>query len=376
MSPGIYLHIPFCRSRCSYCHFLSVPYERALAGRYVRALMRELEAADQVAEAGSVTSVYFGGGTPSLIPSEYIEAILARCRERFSFSADCEISLEANPGTLTADSAAAYRRAGVNRISLGAQSFADRELAAIGRLHTSTMILQSLDCLIGHGFANLNLDLMLGLPEQTAASWQRNLEILARLPVRHVSVYMLDLEEPSELGARVARGAVVLPDEDLVADLYMHTVEFLQSHGYAQYEISNFAGPASACRHNLKYWKREPVWGFGAGSCSFDGQFRYANGSDIEDYCRRMETGASPVAWKDSVGGARALQEQFFLGLRLTEGIDCRQRPNRDAWNFFRRRRRELDTMLADGLMEWHYGRLRLTTRGMLLSNEIMQLFV
>jgi oxygen-independent coproporphyrinogen-3 oxidase len=323
-----------------------------------------------------VDSIYFGGGTPSLIPSDHIEQLLEECRALFPISKDCEISLEANPGTISAGKAFAYRNAGINRISVGAQSFSNHELAVIGRVHNSGMIADSLSILRAQEFQNSNLDLILGLPEQTPKSWRCNLEALASLEIPHVSIYMLDLDETSSLMPLIANGSLSLPDEDLIADLYIETIDFLHSCGYEHYEISNFSHPKYACRHNLKYWNREPVQGFGLGSHSFDGCFRFSNCAEIGEYCRLIESNQSPVIWKEEVTAEQALQESLFLGLRLSKGIDwnsIKRHHSVDVLGYYESILRDVS---MDGLVEWDGSRVRLTVKGQLLSNEIFQRFV
>jgi len=326
-----------------------------------------------------VDSIYFGGGTPGLIPPEHIAGILDECRRIFSVSADCEITLETNPGTVSPEKAAAYRTAGVNRVSLGAQSFSDTELRGVGRIHSAAQIEDSLAVLSNAGFDNISLDLMLGLPEQNAESWRATLRAAVRFPIRHISVYMLDLDEPSPLLARAAEGNLFLPGEDLVADMYAETIEFLGSRGLDQYEISNFARAGSASRHNLKYWRRMPVYGFGLGSHSFDGCFRYANVSEMEDYCCRVESGLDPVAWRSEITEKQALEETFFLGLRLVDGVDLSNVTDgfrNAAAVFLAGREKVLEEFRARELLDPDLSRLRLTGKGMLLSNEILEWFV
>jgi oxygen-independent coproporphyrinogen-3 oxidase len=384
---GIYIHIPFCRSKCGYCHFLSFPFDggdEADAGageRYADALLREMRlfAAARRGEPLLVDSIYLGGGTPSLVPARWIADLLDGCRRLFVLAGDCETTLEANPGTVSSDKAAAYRQAGVNRVSLGAQSFSDAELRAVGRIHDVAAVAEAMDALGrrggGAGFEDVSLDLMLGLPGQTAGSWRETLARATDLPVRHLSVYMLDLDDDSPLRAPQAGGAPTLPDDDLVADLYAETVGDLAARGFAQYEISNFAKGGRSSRHNLKYWRREPVYGFGLGSHSFDGRRRYANVCDFGEYFRRVEAGRSPVAWSDEVTGRRAAEELFFLGLRLAEGVRLRGIPEA-AESLLEERRAALEDFCDAGLLDWTGERLRLTRRGMLLSNEVLQLFV
>jgi oxygen-independent coproporphyrinogen III oxidase len=370
VSLGIYIHIPFCQAKCSYCHFISIPFRKDVADLYGNAVVKEIAYFPGSLDAEEVNSIYFGGGTPSLVPADHLADILGECHRRFRITEECEVSMESNPGTMSADKLAIYRQAGINRVSMGAQSFDDRELSSIGRLHSAGMISESLRQLRESGFININLDLMLGLPGQTEESWQRSLAEAARLSPPHVSVYMLDLDERSQLFA------IDLPDDDLVSDLYLETIRFLTSCGYAQYEISNFALPGFACRHNLKYWRREAVLGFGLGSHSFDLQSRYANCSQMEDYLNAMEKDVSPVSWREPVSDERALQETFFLGLRLSEGVDCSRLQNGGFGNYLEKYEDSLQDLHVRGLIERNGSIVRLTQSGMLLSNEIFQLFV
>lgn len=344
--------------------------------RYVNAVIIEITEFTNSFAADEVNSIYFGGGTPSLIAEDCIGEMLKVCRQRFTISKDCEVTLEANPGTISEGKAAAFQMAGITRISMGAQSFEDEELAAVGRIHSAGMIMESLTHLRHCGFSNINLDLMLGIPKQTKDSWRRNLAAIAQLSIPHVSVYMLDLEGATGLLSKIQDGSLTLPDEDCICDLYMETLGFLSSRGFEHYEISNFAKAEYFCRHNLKYWRREPVIGFGAGSHSFDGQSRYANNGSIEEYCRMMEIGASPVVWREAISSAQALQESLFLGLRLTEGVDWAQLQSMDSNGTLKEYKDSIDELCSSGLMEKQGRNFRLTTRGMLLSNEVFQVFV
>jgi oxygen-independent coproporphyrinogen III oxidase len=377
LGSGLYFHIPFCRSRCSYCHFISLPHNRLVADRYAKAVLRELEySAKTTIGEESVDSIYFGGGTPSIVAAKHILDILQFSRNYLRISEDCEISIEANPGTTSETKIASYRRGGINRVSMGAQSFSDRELAGVGRVHSAKMIFDSLPLLRNGGFENINLDLMLGLPHQTRESWKRGLENVVRLEIPHLSVYMLDLDDACPLQAKVEDGAIVLPEDDLISDLYVETIEILESFGYQQYEISNFARPGYACRHNLKYWRREPVYGFGLGSHSFNGNARWANISKMDDYLAAVESGRNAETWRERIDADHALQESLFLGLRLTEGVD---------WNvlqsvFGAQKLSEYESAMQDwlkkGLLQKHGTSMRLTASGMLVSNEIFQQFV
>jgi oxygen-independent coproporphyrinogen-3 oxidase len=374
---GIYLHIPFCRSRCNYCHFVSLPAVRSAAARYKKAVRREIEIFSAERSAGErVDSIYFGGGTPSLLPADYVHSLLSACRRRFAVSEDCEISLEANPGTLPAGKLKGFRKSGVNRISLGAQTFDDRELTSIGRRHNAGEVLESVRLLREHGFVELNLDLMLGLPFQTAGSWRRNLEIAAGLDIPHLSVYMLDLDDPCPLRSSVESGSVCLPEEELVSELYLETIDLLASCGYEQYEISNFARPGHSCRHNLKYWTRAPVLGFGLASHSFDGRSRQADFSQMDAYLASLEAGRLPVSWCEELTDSQALEETLFLGLRLSCGLDWDRLQAVYGGHSLQKYEKSLQELRDRELVEWDGRLLKLTRQGMLFSNEVFQLFV
>jgi oxygen-independent coproporphyrinogen-3 oxidase len=353
-----------------------MPFSPETADRYHKALLREIASYAGSNSASRIDSVYFGGGTPSIIPAEHVENILAACRNRISLSENCEISLEANPGTLTAEKITSFRRSGVNRISLGAQSFNALELLSIGRLHNPEMITQAISLLRDNGFTNLNLDLMLGLPGQTRKTWQRNIEAAQELSVPHISVYMLDLDDQCPLQAMVQSGSVLLPEEDLISDLYLETIDFLSHRGYRQYEISNFALPGFACRHNLKYWQREHFYGFGLGSHSFDGESRYSNLSQIGDYFDAVEAGRDPVEWRETLSQSQSLAESLFLGLRLTQGVDWSRLQAVYGTESLAQYEPGLREFVQKGLVEWTDSMVRLTRSGMLLSNEVFQLFI
>ncbi len=376
MSLGIYIHIPFCQSACNYCHFVRMGFDREIAERYHLALKNEIKLFCSSRKCEQVDSIYFGGGTPSLVPAEHIVGILDECGRHFSIVKDSEISLEANPETVNAAKLKKIRRAGANRISLGAQSFSERELAAIGRVHSAARILEALKILRAAAFQNINMDLMLGLPHQTEESWRQSLQEPVRLSVPHISVYMLDLDQECALSQLVSAGSVKLPEEDQVSDWYLYTIEFLSSCGYRQYEISNFAKPGFECRHNLKYWRREAVQGFGLGSHSFVGNSRYVNNAGIDGYLRSVEAGESPVIWQQPVTGEKALQEALFLGLRLKNGVDWSELSNTYHRNNTAQYEDFFKELLDEGFMEQEGSIFRLTPAGMLISNEIFLKFV
>jgi len=377
MTLGLYLHIPFCETKCGYCSFVSMPGDKSMVERYARALADELERWVPEDSLGApVDSIYFGGGTPSLMPHPKLAEILTVCRRLFDVSSDCEITLEANPGTLAPVNVGAYREMGINRISLGAQSFHDSELAVVGRTHSSSQIADAVMDLRGESIDNINLDLILGLPGQTGRSWLDSLDRAAALGPSHLSVYMLDLSPETPLHALVAAGDVGLPEEDEIACWYLDTINYLSGAGYPQYEISNFSRDGFPCRHNLKYWLRDPVLGFGLGSHSFDGARRYGNTKSLAGYLDLIESGRSPVQWSDPVGDTQGFEETIFLGLRLRAGLDWDTIESRCEPGRLAGCEERLRLMSEEGLIEWGDRSFRLTPRGMLVSNEVFQEFI
>ncbi|HXG57822.1 MAG TPA: radical SAM family heme chaperone HemW [Thermoanaerobaculia bacterium] len=361
---GIYVHLPFCGVRCTYCPFaISTDLSRERA--YTDALLREIGARATGEEAGSV---YFGGGTPSRTPLASLERIAGALRERFRIRTDAEFSMEANPEDVTPQALRAWMALGVNRISIGVQSFHDAELRPLGRLHTARQARDAVEAAVAAGIRT-NLDLIAGLPNQSQESFAATLETALATGVGHLSLYMLDLEERTPLQVQVARGRTTLPDDEAVAAMYRHAVVRLAEGGLGQYEISNFARPGEECRHNLRYWERRPYHGFGLGAHSFLGEERFANTRNIADYIDRPEDATD---FREVLGEGERRREEIFLGLRQTRGIwydalleICGQEG--EEW---------LDRGLREGWLRREGGRVAFTTSGFLLSNDyISQLF-
>lgn len=355
--PGVYLSYPFCAQKCTYCNFASGVFPRHLEARYLDALHAEIRAHKW---EWKPETLYLGGGTPgSLDPAE-----LHRLLDVLPGRPWPEATIEAAPGAFTPDHVRAWRDCGVNRISLGVQSFVREELARAGRKHSAEIVARDVAMLRDSGLTNINIDLIAGLPGQTPESWQESLAWIERLNPPHVSVYMFEIDSDSRLGAEILRGgarygAAGVPSEDVVAELYEMAVERLAQLGIFRYEISNFARPGSESRHNLKYWKLEPYAGFGADAHSFDGNHRRRNSESPIEYaeCNRVESAPAEA------------DERFFVGLRLTEGI----RPSAGEWLRFKT---PIDGFRAAGLLETGNGSLRLTSRGVMLSNEVFQEFL
>ena len=398
-SYGLYLHIPFCRRRCTYCDFFSTEGKQSLLRAYVQMLAREMVWTGEAGGRPSVGSVYFGGGTPSLLKPEQITALMENIRSSFRLDDDAEITLEANPGTLDGRRVAGYRKAGVNRLSLGVQSMEDDELRLLGRIHTRAEAVQTYQAARRAGWKNISVDLIFGLPGQTVETWERTLNRTLALAPEHLSLYALTLERGTKLARAVRRGELPAPEEDAAAEMYECAEALLAGAGYRHYEISNWArgesaglaeGPSRfprfACRHNLRYWQNQPYLGFGAGAHGCTAGKRYANIRSVEKYLERMGTGRArrfPLSPAESRSALRALDEEMretmWLGLRLTEaGVDRERYQNRFQEDYYGRFRKEIDASIADGLLEWtkNGDALRLTTRGRLLGNRVFQLFV
>jgi oxygen-independent coproporphyrinogen-3 oxidase len=355
--PGVYVSYPFCAQKCTYCNFASGVFGAELERRYRCELLAEIRGHGW---EWRPETVYLGGGTPSGMEASDLAEILDAIPGRPWL----EATIEAAPGSVTAERARGWALAGVNRVSLGVQSFVDGEIRRTGRKHTAETVAREIRVLAEHGIGNVNIDLIAGLPGQTAASWGESLNWIERLLPAHVSVYMLEVDEDSRLGKEmlaggVRYGAADAPEEDAVADFYETAVERLAGLGIARYEISNFARPGYESAHNMKYWKLAPYAGFGADAHSFDGRVRRRNPESLDEYL-----GHGPA-----VDEAPHAAERFFVGLRLSEGV----RPTAEEWERFAA---PIHRFTAAGLTTASGGVLRLTGRGVMLSNEVFQEFL
>ncbi|MBP1736973.1 MAG: coproporphyrinogen oxidase [Oscillospiraceae bacterium] len=367
---GIYLHIPFCKSKCAYCDFYSLPGQEARMDDYCRALAAHMEETAAVAGGHVVDTVYFGGGTPSLLGSKRLRMLLDLLRKHYHVAKTCEITLEANPDSVNKKLVKRLRRAGVNRISIGMQSARDSELEALGRPHRFAQVVQAVEAIRSAKIKNLSLDLMYGLPGQEMEDWRDTLERAIELQPEHLSCYGLKVEEGTALASRVEAGEL-LPDDDLQADMYLCAVKRLEEAGYRQYEISNFAKPGFESRHNLKYWTGGEYAGFGAGAHSDFGGRRYAFVRDLEQYIRRVAQGETVVSEEELIPHDRRWGEYLMLRLRTTQGIEGTE-YRRDFRMNFDPLEQKLEEFEARGLSIRENGRWRLTPGGFLLSNQII----
>src|SRR5438105_6743969 len=399
MPLGMYISVPFCKSKCSYCNFASDVFAGVRMQGYVVRLCADIAAAEAIAiEAGGkfereADSIYFGGGTPSLLEPAQLQQIFAAIRKRFDVAHDGEITVECAPGTLSDAVIDVLARGGVNRVSLGVQSFVDAEARSVGRLHTRDIALADIARLRAAGIGNINVDLIAGLPHQTAASWETSLDEVISSGVPHASVYMLEVDEDSRLGRELIAGgaryhAHFVPDDELTAEMYERACERLGATGIVQYEISNFARPGKESRHNLKYWTRQPYLGFGvdahsmlrSASAEFEA-VRLAMPESLDEFMntrgRGPLDGSSGQAMRHTiVSTTQAWEETFFLGLRMNKGVNLREIERQFEREAVERAQPIVAELIADDLAEMRGDCLYLTSRGRILSNEVFEKFL
>ena len=376
---GLYVHIPFCSAICNYCNFNRGLFDAVLKGRYVGALLTEIQ---RVGEAGAAEAaakadtIYFGGGTPSLLEAGEIDQIIAACRQSFDVAADCEVTLEANPETTTTDRLRAYRSAGVNRLSFGVQSFRDDELRRLSRLHGADRARAAFAEARAAGFDNVSLDLMMWLPGQQVDEWLDSVDQAIALGPEHLSLYLLEVYPNAPLKEDMARARwSQAPDED-AATMYMEAMDRLEAAGFEQDEISNVARPGCRSRHNSKYWTDGEWLGFGCGAHSTRDGVRWKNVSATEDYINRIGLGEPTTVEVRRLSDAERLGDALFTGLRLSEGVEETAIERRYGVDLWQRYGADLQPFLDTGLLKRENRRFWLTRRGMLLAHEVMTVFV
>jgi oxygen-independent coproporphyrinogen-3 oxidase len=370
---GLYLHIPFCRAICHYCNFNREVFDPELKGPYVAALEREIH---EAGDGRSVDAVYFGGGTPSLLEPVEIERLIGVCAAAYALAPGAEVTVEANPETATRAWLAACRRAGVNRLSLGVQSFRDDELRRLGRLHDTAGARRAVAEARDVGFDNVSLDLMAWLPGQSLEDWRTSVEALVALEPEHGSLYLFERHSSTPLGAQTARTCWPQAPDDEAAAMYLWALDRLDAAGYEHYEISSVARPGRRARHNLKYWTSGTWRGFGCGAHSTVDGVRWYNVSGVKEYVSRVMAGRCPVIDRRTLAPREQLEEAMFMGLRLAEGVDLGDVGRRyasDVWGFYGT---ELKPHVEAGLLVRTGDRLYLSRPGMLLANEILSAFV
>lgn len=373
---GLYLHVPFCMKKCGYCDFLSWKGTEEEQETYVQGLLKEIESYREFAKGYKVSTVFLGGGTPSILSGEQIERILGAVSDVFMMDKHAEITLEMNPGTVTEEKLRSYKKAGINRLSIGLQSVKNENLKLLGRIHTYEEFLQSYELARQEGFKNISVDLISSLPGQTLESWKEELQEIVRLNPEHVSVYQLILEEGTPFYETYADHPELLPDEEVSREIYLSTGRILSEAGYEQYEISNYAKPGQESRHNLKYWDRADYLGLGLGAASMVRNIRMTNTRDLMTYlehCSQPKTMRKDVQFLEE---PRQMEEFMFLGLRKTRGVSRKE--------FHRVFGRDMDMVyektlakcLENGMLKEHKDRVFLSEEGVLVSNLVLSEFL
>lgn len=365
MSDYLYIHIPFCVKKCIYCNFFSVSYDESAIQTYVDALCKELSLKKHL--AGMLKTAYFGGGTPALLPADCFRQLFKCIKDNYRFSPDIEITVEANPGTIDEAKIEALLSLGVNRLSVGVQSFNDNELATLGRIHSSDEALRSIESIRKAGLKNFSIDLMYGIPGQTMESWKESLSRATDLPLTHISAYELTPEENTPLYPLIESRKISMLNEELVLEMYNHTIDYLAARVYEHYEISNFALPGFKCLHNLNYWNRGEYIGAGAGAHSFVSGTRSKNMKDINGYIDHLNKGIVPEIEPMRLSRAEALREFIFLGLRKTEGISI-EKVEKEGLDILAAGKE----MVRENYLEIRDNMLRLTRKGIVVSNAVI----
>ncbi len=371
----LYLHIPFCRKKCLYCDFNSLPFDSNLADRYVFAICKEIVSQSPI--IGGLKSIYIGGGTPTILQDGALLNIMQTIRENYGIDRDAEITVEANPESINQQKTEEILRAGINRISIGVQSLDDNDLLILGRSHTASEALEAINIIKRAGFHNISIDLIYGIPkkadsrvppERDLESWQISLIKTIELNPQHISIYELTPEFYTPLYNEIQSERILMPDEDVVSEMYYRTMEILEGSGYLHYEISNFAKPEYECIHNLNYWEAGEYIGLGAGAHSFSGGVRYSNVRNINDYITAIEDGLNPVIENIESTPEERLKELIFLGLRKVKGFDIKKMPA----DRLKRMQPVINDLIEYGVLIEEGEFLRLSKKGLILSSEVM----
>lgn len=369
---SLYIHIPFCVRKCHYCGFYSTPYTLQQANEYIAALRLEAARCQPAFRHRIFDSVYIGGGTPTVLSPEQFENLTGIIQEHFQISRDAERTIEANPNTVTGRQLGMLRERGINRLSLGIQSFTDDILKTLGRLHSVREAADAYNLARSAGFTNIGIDLIYGVPGQTAAQWKETLDRAVTLQPEHVSAYSLSIDEGSRFMREAEAGRFVLPEDELVATMYECAVENLGRAGYNRYEISNFCLPGFACRHNMNYWERGEYLGLGPSAWSFVAGRRYHTIADVGEYAARMNAGLPAIADEEVVEPHQAANETVMLGLRTVQGVDLARYEQEFGPDVLHRLERNATPLRQAGLLEEAGGRIRLSESGILLANEVL----
>ncbi|MGI6777462.1 MAG: radical SAM family heme chaperone HemW [Acetivibrionales bacterium] len=373
---GLYIHIPFCKSKCNYCDFNSFAGKEEIIEPYFKALKKEIIFHSQKLKKYSIKTVFFGGGTPSFVDSKYISEVMELIKNVLEIEKDAEISIEANPGTLTPEKLYEYKAAGINRMSIGLQACQNSLLKLMGRIHTLEEFLNNLYQAQSAGFSNINADLIFGFPGQTLIQWRETIDRVTVLNLSHVSAYSLQVEENTPLAAKIGSGRLTLPEDELDREMYHYAIDRLNNYGLKQYEISNFARPGLECKHNLIYWKAEEYLGIGAGAHSYFNSKRFNNFYDVDRYILAAGNNKTVTENEQVVDFDDEMAEFMILGLRLTKGIslnEFKSRFERDVYDVYGK---QIETLLEKGLIIVNKDVMQLSPFGMDVANKVFVEFL
>jgi oxygen-independent coproporphyrinogen-3 oxidase len=369
---SLYIHVPFCVRKCRYCGFYSTRYSSGNADAFISGLKHEAELYKNDFRNRAFSSIYIGGGTPTVLSSEQFGLLVGTIREHFTIDDGAEFTVEANPNTITHEKLSSMRLQGANRLSLGVQSFSDEVLQILGRLHTAEQAADAFRVARSVGFENISIDLIYGIPGQTADHWEDTLDAAIKLKPEHVSAYSLSLDAGSQFMREAEAGEFALPDEEICAAMYERAVIKLTNAGYVRYEISNFSLPGYECRHNMNYWERGEYLGLGPGAWSFISGKRYANIADTTEYVQRLSSGRTIIEDQEIVGSRSSARETVLLGLRTMKGLDLSRFEQEFGHDLLCRLERNAVPLREAGLLRMLEGRLTLTDRGILLLDEAL----
>ncbi|MGI6490850.1 MAG: radical SAM family heme chaperone HemW [Pelotomaculum sp.] len=378
MRLSLYIHVPFCIRKCRYCDFTSYPYTADAAQKYLTGLKQEIQLYGSLLhqEDVEISTLFFGGGTPTCLSAAEINEVINWVKAHFSLTEACEITVEANPGTISTAGLASLRRAGVNRLSLGVQSFEDGLLKTLGRIHDAAQAVEAVLMARRAGFHNINIDLIYGIPGQSLAAWQNTLQRVLELAPEHISAYGLQLEEGTPLEQAIKQGAIKACPEDVDLAMYREIIDTLTRSGYSHYEISNFAKPGYECVHNLVYWLNGPYLGLGPAAHSYICGERYANENSLADYCQRIGQAKALPAQREALTIEEQMSETVFLGLRLTKGVNLAGFRERFHISLEEAYHSQIKKLTSQGLVMLDGGYLRLTKQGLPVANRVFMEFI
>ena len=373
---GLYIHIPFCVTKCKYCDFNSFKIDLNEKIKYLNYLGEEMKLYKEEIKNREIDSVFVGGGTPSILNENEINILFEKIKENFNIKSNAEITMECNPGTLTLNKLKVMKKSGVNRLSIGLQAVQNHHLKYIGRIHTFEEFEKNYHDAKQMGFDNINIDLMYALPNQSREDWMESLEKVVKLNPTHISAYSLILEENTELFKMYERDEFNLLDENTDIEMYEYTIDYLKSHGYNQYEISNYAKDNFECKHNVLYWKCEEYVGIGASASGYFNGIRYNNICELDNYEKMILEGEKPIEWEENLSIKDEIEESIFLGLRMNEGIQISDFKEKYNFDFEKEYKNEIEKLSKMELIEIDNNRMKLTQKGREISNSVFVEFI